>query len=77
MKSHSVKKILNKQQYINDGVNVTGEKFSAEIVFRGVNTKEKYYMKDNTMIVSDIPHHNEIIHSMFGLNLAFVRFYQR
>ena len=27
-------------------------------------------MKDDTMVVSDMPHHNEIIHGMLGLNLV-------
>ena len=27
-------------------------------------------MKDDTIVVSDVPHHNEIIHGMLGLNLA-------
>ena len=64
---------MNKQQYIHGGVSVTGEKFSAGIVFRVVNTKEKYNLKDDTMVVSDMPHHNEIIHGMLGLNLAMFR----
>ena len=64
--------VASKQQYIHGGVNVTGEKFSAGIVFRAINTKERYNMKDNTMVVSDIPHHNELIHGMLGLSLAVI-----
>ena len=74
MKIHSVKRnIMNKQQYIHGGINVIGEKFLAGIVFRLVNIKERYDMKDDTMVVSDMPHHNEIIHGVMGLNLAMFR----
>ena len=65
--------VINKQQYIHSGVSVISEKFSAGIVLRVVNTKEKYNMKDDTMVVSNMPHHNEIIHGMLGLNLAIFR----
>ena len=64
---------MNKQQFIHDEDSVTSEKFSAGIVFRAVNTKEKYIMKDDTMVVSDMLHHNEIIHGILGLNLAIFR----
>ena len=30
-------------------------------------------MKDDKMVVSDMPHHNEIVHGMLGLNLAMFR----
>ena len=61
---------MNKQQYIHGGVNLIGEKLSARKVFRVVNTKERYNMKDDTMVVSYMPYHNETIHSMLGINLA-------
>ena len=61
---------MNKQQYIHGGVSVTGDNFSTGIVFRIVNTKEKYNMKDDTIVASNMPHHNEIIHRIWGLNLA-------
>ena len=64
---------MNKQQYINGGVNVIDEKLSAGIVFRVVNTKERYNMKDHTIVVLYMPHHNEIIHDVLGLNLAMFR----
>ena len=64
------KNVINKQQYIHGGVNITGENISAGIVFRVVNTKERYNMKDDTMVVSDMPHHNETIYGILGLNLA-------
>ena len=71
--SLSQKHAVNKQQYIHGGVHVTGEKFSSRIVFRAVNTKERYTMKDDTMVVSDMPRHNKIIHGMLGLSLAMFR----
>ena len=46
------------------------EKFSAGIVFRVVNTKKRYNLKGDTMVVSYMLHTNEIIHGMLGTNLA-------
>ena len=64
---------MNKQQYVHKRVNVTCEKFSAELVFRAVNIKEKHNMKYDTMVVLDMLHHNKTIHGMLGLNLAMFR----
>ena len=35
--------------------------------------KKKYNMKDDTMVVSYMPHDNNIFHGMLGLNLAMFR----
>ena len=70
----SQKIVVNKQQYIHSGFNVTGENFSVGIVFRVVNTKERYTMKDDTIVVSDMLHHNAIIHGILGFNLAMFQY---
>ena len=71
--SLSHQNVANKQQYIHGGVNVTGKNFYAGIFFRVLNIKERYNIKYDIMVVSDMPHHNEIIHGMLRLNLAMFR----
>ena len=41
----------DKLQYQHDSVKITGENFSIGLVFRVVNSKERYNLKDNNMIV--------------------------
>ena len=69
----SVQNIVNKQRCIYVGANATGENIPVGIISRVVNTKERYNMIDDTMIVSGMSQNNEIIHGRLGLNLATFR----
>ena len=68
------KNIKEHAQYQHGGVNVSGEKTTAELVYRVVNCEKSYNIENDAMLVECMPGFSHIIKGMIGVD--YIRFHE-
>ena len=70
----SDKNIKEHAQYQHGGVNMSGEKFTAGVVYHVVNCDKSYNIGKDAMVVEYMPGVNHIVKEMIGFD--YVRFHE-